>query len=137
MENQLLKHRRNLEREACRKGVTAEQLENISKKIGYYEEAVVALRERRDLQENDNYPCVYHDNGKCQKFSDDTYNAWCINGPCEDQVLSNADHIRSMTDEELATELLPLFEELCEDGIPSPEYMWFWFTRPYKEETDG
>ena len=48
------------------------------------------------------YPCIYFDNGKCQKFSDNDYNAWCVNGPCGDQVMSNADHIRSMTDEELA-----------------------------------
>ena len=44
MENQLVKHRRNFEREACRKGVTPEQLENIRKKIAYYEAAVEALR---------------------------------------------------------------------------------------------
>lgn len=47
---------------------------------------------------------------------------------------TNADHIRSMTDEEMETELLPLFEELCEDGIPSPEYMRFWLKQPYKED---
>ena len=43
MENQLLKHRLNFEREACRKGVTSEQLENIYKKIAYYGAAVDAL----------------------------------------------------------------------------------------------
>lgn len=47
---------------------------------------------------------------------------------------TNADHIRSMTDEEMATDLLPLFEGLCEDGIPSPEYMRFWLKQPYKED---
>ena len=44
MENQLLKHRLNFEREACRKGVTSEQLENIYKKIAYYGAAVDALQ---------------------------------------------------------------------------------------------
>ena len=44
MERQLIKHRLNFDREATRKGVTPEQLENISKKIHYYEEAVEALR---------------------------------------------------------------------------------------------
>ena len=44
MDRQLLKHRLNFDREACRKGVTAEQLENIRKKIHYYDEAVEALR---------------------------------------------------------------------------------------------
>lgn len=50
--------------------------------------------------------------------------------------MTNADRIRAMTDEELATELLPLFEELCEDGIPSPEYMRFWLKQPAKEGSD-
>ena len=36
------------------------------------------------------------------KFSDDTNYSWCVCGPCEDQVMSNADRIRAMTDEELA-----------------------------------
>ena len=44
--------------------------------------------------------------------------------------MTNADRIRAMTDEELATELLPLFEELCEDCIPSVEYMRFWLKQP-------
>ena len=45
MEQQLIKHRLNFDREATRKGVTPEQLENIRKKIAYYEAAVEALRE--------------------------------------------------------------------------------------------
>lgn len=45
--------------------------------------------------------CVYYDNGKCQKFSDDNYNSWCVEGPCTDRVPSNADRIRAMSDEEL------------------------------------
>ena len=44
MERELLRHRLNFDREACRKGVTDEQLENIYKKIAYYEAAVEALR---------------------------------------------------------------------------------------------
>ena len=44
MEKQLIKHRLNFDREACRKGMTEEQLYNICKKIGYYEAAVEALR---------------------------------------------------------------------------------------------
>lgn len=87
------------------------------------------------------YPCVYHDNGKCQKFSDDDYNAWCLNGPCEDQVMSNADHIRSMTDESLAELLLDGCRgSKCED---QPENEWGsvncfqcrmnWLKQPYKK----
>ncbi len=47
MENQLLKHRLNFGREFAR-GVPEQQLENIRKKIGYYEAAVEALREVGD-----------------------------------------------------------------------------------------
>lgn len=49
--------------------------------------------------------------------------------------LTNADIIRRMSDEEMATELLPLFEELCEDGIPSTDYMRFWLKQPAEEDT--
>lgn len=48
--------------------------------------------------------------------------------------MTNGDRIRSMTDEEIATELLPLFEELCEDGVPSPEYMRFWLRQIAEED---
>lgn len=48
------------------------------------------------------YPCVYFEkDGKCRKFSDDTAISYCVMGPCSEQKLSNADHIRSMSDEEL------------------------------------
>ena len=65
-----------------------------------------------------------------------TANGSCCVTACtmEPRLKTNADHIRSMTDEEMETELLPLFEELCEDGIPSPEYMRFWLKQPYKED---
>ena len=48
------------------------------------------------------YPCVYWDKGKCKKFSDDKATSFCVEGPCGDQMQSNADKIRSMSDEELA-----------------------------------
>ncbi len=48
------------------------------------------------------YPCVYWSDGMCKKFSDDKVTSWCVEGPCGDQMPSNADRIRSMTDEELA-----------------------------------
>lgn len=48
-------------------------------------------------------PCIYFEkDGKCRKFSDDTYISYCVMGPCPEQKLSNADRIRSMSDEELA-----------------------------------
>lgn len=81
------------------------------------------------------YPCVYFEkDGKCRKFSDDTTTSYCVLGPCPEQKRSNADRIRAMSDEEMETELLPLFEELCEDGIPSTDYMRFWLQQPAEEE---
>ena len=94
------------------------------------------------------YPCVYYERqedgllGRCKYSSKDGVQSWCTEGmdDCEHETPSNADRIRAMTDEEMATELLPLFEELCEDGIPSPEYMrfWlklrFWLKQPAKED---
>lgn len=59
----------------------------------------------------------------------------CVQGPCPDEAPSNADRIRAMSDEEMATELLTLFEELCEDGIPSADYMRFWLQQPVEEDT--
>lgn len=49
------------------------------------------------------YPCVYcTEDGYCKKYSDDEATSWCVLGPCKDEKPSNADRIRSMTDEELA-----------------------------------
>ena len=49
------------------------------------------------------YPCVYcTEEGYCKKYSDEEVTCWCVQGPCKDERPSNADRIRSMTDEELA-----------------------------------
>ena len=59
------------------------------------------------------YPCLYFEkDGKCRKFSDDTYISYCVMGPCPEQQLSNADRIRTMSDEELAEELVIEIEGL-------------------------
>ena len=47
------------------------------------------------------YPCVHWDKGKCKKFSADDITSWCVWDPCASQTPSNADRIRSMSDEEL------------------------------------
>lgn len=49
------------------------------------------------------YPCIYYENKMCKKFSDDTGTSYCVQGPCPYETPSNADHIRSMTDEKLAS----------------------------------
>ena len=48
------------------------------------------------------YPCVYWSDGMCKKFSDDKVTSFCVEGPCGDQMPSNADKIRAMSDDELA-----------------------------------
>lgn len=46
--------------------------------------------------------CVYRTpEGLCKKFSDNEVTAYCVDGPCPDEVLTNADRIRAMSDEEL------------------------------------
>ena len=59
------------------------------------------------------YPCVYWNDGKCKKFSDDDITSWCVWNPCDSQTPSNADCIRSMTDEELYV----LFREIYNAGV--------------------
>jgi hypothetical protein len=63
------------------------------------------------------YPCVYcTEDGYCKKYSDEEVTSWCVQSPCKDEKPSNADRIRSMTDEELAEWLcdiagwLPMYE---------------------------
>ena len=51
------------------------------------------------------YPCIYWNDGKCKKFSDDKVTSWCVWSPCASQTPSNADRIRNMSDEELASML--------------------------------
>ena len=61
------------------------------------------------------YPCVYWDKGKCEKFSDDKVTSWCVEGPCGDQTPSNADRIRAMSDEELSEFLTNINPTNCQD----------------------
>ena len=60
------------------------------------------------------YPCIYWNDGKCKKFSDDKVTSWCVWSPCASQTPSNADRIRSMSDEGLAV-FLDGFSSRCLD----------------------
>lgn len=107
------------------------------------------------------YPCVYYDNEKCTLHgSEPDYIDWCVLGPCSHETPSNADHIRSMSDEELAernvrkiktpvtgcydygesyTDYYDAWE--TSDGAifwtpkPAIEYELHWLRQSYKEET--
>lgn len=48
------------------------------------------------------YPCVYYEKKLCKKFSKNGFTSFCVMGPCPHETPSNADRIRSMSDEELA-----------------------------------
>ena len=44
----------------------------------------------------------------------------------ESRMITNADAIRAMTDRELATDLIPMIMEVCEDGVPCEELFLQW-----------
>ena len=88
------------------------------------------------------YPCVHWDKGKCKKFSDDDITSWCVWNPCASQTPSNADRIRSMTDEELALWICGVYDIEEESGkfingtiIPgyAPHDIEEWLQQPAKE----
>lgn len=73
------------------------------------------------------YPCIHWNNRKCKKFSDDNITSWCVQGPCDSQTPTNADHIRSMSDEGLAKYL---FEIGYDEGWPSAKDALKWLQQP-------
>ena len=73
------------------------------------------------------YPCVYWNDGKCKKFSDDEVTSWCVWDPCASQTPSNADRIRSMNDEELA---MCLYEIGYDGGCGTLEGTLEWLQQP-------
>ncbi len=88
-------------------------------------------------------PCVYWDDGKCKKFSDDNITSWCVWNPCDSQTPSNADKIRSMTDEELALWICGVYDSEEENGkfingviIPgyAPHDIEEWLQQPAEDD---
>ena len=88
------------------------------------------------------YPCIYWNDEKCKKFSDDSVTSWCVWSPCDSQTPSNADRIRSMTDEELALWICGVYDSEEENGkfingviIPgyTPNDIEEWLQQPAKE----
>ena len=76
------------------------------------------------------YPCVYWNDGKCKKFSDDKVTSWCVWSPCASQTPSNADRIRNMSDEELA---MCLYEIGYDGGWGALEGTLDWLQQPAEE----
>lgn len=85
------------------------------------------------------YPCVYFEkDGKCRKFSDDTAISYCVMGPCSEQKLSNADHIRSMSDEELLDFMKKSVANayMCKIMRTEPMFLTLeWLQQPAEEDT--
>lgn len=47
--------------------------------------------------------CIYKtEDGLCRLHSTNGIVSYCLESPCEDEILTNADRIRAMSDEELA-----------------------------------
>lgn len=65
--------------------------------------------------------CVYRTkDGLCKLHSMDGVVSYCVDGPCADEVLTNADRIRSMTDEQLAEWLCSLMTaDCCDQRCPA------------------
>ena len=76
--------------------------------------------------------CVYRTaEGICKKFSGNGVLSYCVDGPCPDDVLTNADRIRSMNDEELAEMFAGMAEEVPSDNVQA----WLeWLQQPAKED---
>ena len=79
------------------------------------------------------YACIYWNDGKCKKFSDDKVTSWCVWSPCASQTPSNADRIRSMSDEELA---MLLYEIGYDGGWGALEGTLDWLRQP-AEKSDN
>ena len=93
-----------------------------------------------------NYPCVYWDDRKCKKFSDDDITSWCVWNPCASQTPSNADRIRQMSDVELNVLFREIYDAGALDGVEFVvfgkreirfEWTMKWLQQPAKEIDDG
>lgn len=80
------------------------------------------------------YPCIYYKpGGLCEKYSTDGITSYCVQGPCPDQSLSNADRIRDMSDADLARWL-----EYEGGGACAEVYGWLaWLQQPAEEGNNG
>lgn len=61
---------------------------------------------------------------KCNRMCD---------GESDFEPMTNADRIRSMSDSEMARDLLPMIEEVCEDGVPCEEWFLEWLQSEVKD----
>ena len=55
---------------------------------------------------------------------------------CPEVQPNRAEIISNMSLDEMARELIPMIEELCEDGVPSPDYIRWWLSLPPHSEEE-
>lgn len=61
----------------------------------------------------------------CKEYQSGSACTFCDDGS-EFNKMSKADKIRSMTNKEMSTDLIPLIMEVCEDGVPCEELFLDW-----------
>ena len=76
--------------------------------------------------------CFYRtEDGLCKKHSTEEVTSYCVDGPCPDEVLTNADRIPSMSVEELAD----MFAEFAEENPSDDANAWYeWLKRTAEED---
>ena len=82
--------------------------------------------------------CVHRtDEGICKKFSVDGVTSYCVDGPCKDEVLTNADRIRAMSDEELLDFMVKIIGNayMCKILRTEPMFCTLdWLRQPAEED---
>lgn len=83
--------------------------------------------------------CIYHTtDGLCMKFSVGDVHSWCVgeDEPCDYRRQSNADRIRSMTDEELAR-FMAHYDSITEVGEQLAYERWLdWLKEEEQHDPD-
>lgn len=79
--------------------------------------------------------CKFEHERDCFNCGSSQYMYKCKPEVCHSAVpTTNADRIRSMSDEQMAKELIEMIMELCEDGVPCYDFALEWFRRPAEED---
>ena len=92
--------------------------------------------------------CIYRTkDGICKKYSDGNVLSYYVDGPCDQKVISNADKIRSMTDEELADFIQRVqfgdfsnldygktFCDMCDGQYECDDCLKYWLKQPAEGE---
>lgn len=79
--------------------------------------------------------CKFEHDEDCCNSGSPQYMCKCKPDVCHSAVLmTNADRIRAMSDEQMAKDLINMIMELCEDGVPCEEFALDWLRQPAEED---